>query len=191
VSAQAERIAAVLAARDDNDIRGWLARLSTVLANEPRLERETIADLVARARPRWGVRSDDDAAAYLSSWADLVKRHDDPALAAAYSDVLHLLGGRDRACEALGIFVEAVRRDPLLFVEYAGDFSELPERCGPGAALDFELSKIAYYARRVDDGAMDLEELQDAVHEVLARYGDAPSIRERLFKIARRSFRAT
>lgn len=191
MSPQAQRVAQVLGAREPDNIRGWLARLGAAIAGEPALDGDTVDDLVARGRPRWGVRSSDDAAAYVAFWADLARRHDDPRLAAAYADVLHLLGGAERACEALGAFVAAVRREPRLFIEYAGDFSELAERCGPEAALDFELARTAYYARRVDDGEMDVEELQEAVREVLARYSDAPEVRERLFEIARRSFRAT
>ncbi len=129
MSAVARRVAAVLAARDPADVRGWLARLGAALAGEAALDRETVDDLVARGRPRWGVRSDDDAAAYVAFWADLVRRHPEPRLLAAYADVLHLLGGPARACEALGVFCDAVRRDPPVFIEYSGDFSELPERC--------------------------------------------------------------
>jgi hypothetical protein len=175
-----EHVAKVLAAREPDNVRGWLARLCDAIAGEPVLDGETIDDLVSRGRPRWGVRSGDDAAAYVAFWADLTRRHDDPRLAAAYADVLHLLGGPERACEALGAFLTAVRREPRLFIEYAGDFSELAERCGPEAALDFELAKVAYYARRVDHGEMDVEELQDAVHDVLARYANAPRVRERV-----------
>lgn len=151
MTAQAQRVAAVLAARDPENLRPWLAHMAVVLASEPALERETIDDLVARGRPRWGVRSEEDATAYVVFWTNLTQRYKDPRIAAAYSDVLHLLGGPKRACEALGVFVEAVHRDPSLFIEYAGDFSELANRCGAAAALDFELAKIAYYARQVDE----------------------------------------
>jgi hypothetical protein len=185
MSAQSQRIAAVLASKDKADIPGWLARLGASLAGEPALDRETISDLVSRGRPRWGVRASEDAAAYVAFWADLMQRHPDPRIAAAYSDVLHLLGGHERACEALRVFLDAVRRDPSVFIEYSGDFSELPTQCGPAAELDFELATLAYYAHRVDEGAMDLETLQDAVHELLARHGDDPAVRARLFEIAR------
>lgn len=190
MTAQAQRIAAMLASRPP-DVRDWLARLAAALAAEPRLEDGVIDDLVARARPRWGVRSADDAAAYVAFWRDLVQHHDDPRLLAAYSDVLYLLGGPERAYEALRLFVDAVRRYPLVFIEYAGDFSEVAERCGPAAALDFDLAKIAFYARRVDDGGMEAAELQDEVHRVLTLYREVPDVRERLFEIARRAFRAT
>jgi len=187
MSAQSQRIAAVLASKDNADIPGWLARLGASLAGEPTLDRETISDLVSRGRPRWGVRSSDDAAAYIAFWADLMRRYPDPRIAAAYSDVLHLLGGHERACEALRVFLDAVRRDPSVFIEYSGDFSELPAQCGPAAEIDFELATIAYYAHRVDEGAMDLETLQDAVHELLARHGGDPAVRTRLFEIARKA----
>lgn len=187
MTAQSRQIAAVLADKDDADVRGWLARLGAALAKEPTLDRETIDDLVSRGRPRWGVRSSEDAAAYVAFWADLARRDADPRIAAAYADVLHLLGGPERACEALGVFLDAVRRDPSVFVEYSGDFSELPARCGPAAALEFELAKIAFYADGVDKDEVDLETLQEAVHEVLARHGNDPGVRARLFEIARRS----
>lgn len=187
MSAQSRRIAAVLASKDNADIRGWLARLGALLAGESALDREAISDLVSRGRPRWGVRSSEDAAAYVSFWADLTRRYPDPRIAAAYSDVLHLLGGHERACEALRVFLDAVRRDPSVFIEYSGDFSELPSQCGPAAELDFELATIAYYAYLVDKGEMDVEELQEAVHEVLARHGADPAVRARLFEIARTS----
>jgi hypothetical protein len=187
MSAQSRRIAAVLAGKDNADIRGWLARLDASLTGEHALDRETISDLVSRGRPRWGVGSSEDAAAYIALWADLTRRYPDPRIAAAYSDVLHLLGGHERACEALRVFLDAVRRDPSVFIEYSGDFSELPSQCGPAAELDFELATIAYYAYLVDKGEMDVEELQEAVHEVLARHGADPAVRTRLFEIARTS----
>jgi hypothetical protein len=185
MSAQSRRIAAVLASKDKANIRGWLARLGASLAGDVALDRETIGDLVSRGRPRWGVRSSEDAAAYVAFWADLTRRYPDPQIAAAYSDVLHLLGGHERACEALGVFLDAVRRDPSVFIEYSGDFSELPAQCGPAAELEFEVAKIAFYAYCVDKGEMDVEELQESVHEVLARYRDDPAVRARLFEIAR------
>jgi hypothetical protein len=185
MSAQAQRIAAVLASKDSAGIAGWLARLAASLDGEPTLDRETISDLVSRGRPRWGVRSSEDAAAYLAFWADLVRRHPDPRIAAAYSDVLHLLGGHERACEALRVFLDAARRDPSVFIEYSGDFSEIPPQCGPAAELDFELATVAYYAHCVDEGEMDAAELQESVHELLARHGDDPAVRARLFEIAR------
>jgi hypothetical protein len=83
------------------------------------------------------------------------------------------------------VFLDAVRRDPSVFIEYCGDFSELPARCGPAAELEFELAKIAFYAYSVDRNEVDVEELQEAVHELLARYGGDPSVRARLFEIAR------
>ena len=184
---QGSHVAAVLNARDLADVPGWLARLAAVLAADATLDRETIEDLVARGRPRWGVQSADEAAAYVAFWADLVKRHDTPQLTAAYADVLYLLGGQSRTCEALGVFIESVRRDPSVFIEYAGNFSELPPQCGPAAELDYELAKIAYYAHRVDAGAMDAAELQDAVRGVLAGHGGDPGVRARLLEIARSS----
>jgi hypothetical protein len=115
MSSQSRRIAAVLASKDGSDLRGWLARLGVALAGEATLDRETISDLVDRGRPRWGVRTRDDGAAYVELWADLVRRYPDPRLIAGYSDVLYLLGGRERACEALTVFFEAVRRDPPVY----------------------------------------------------------------------------
>jgi hypothetical protein len=188
MSAQSRRIAAVLVTKDNADIRGWLARLGAALAEEAALDRETIDDLVSRGRPRWGVRSSDDGAAYIEFWADLVKRYPDPHLIGGYSDVLHLLGGDERSCEALGVFFDAVRRDPSVFIEYCGDFSYLPPQCGHAAELEFELATIAFYAYRADQGDMELlEELQEAVHELLARYPEDPDVRARLFEIARRT----
>ncbi len=184
MSAQSRRIAAVLASKDDADIRGWLAGLGAALAGEATLDRETIDDLVSRGRPRWGVRTPDDGAAYIELWADLVRRYPDPRLIAGYSDVLYLLGGRERACEALRVFFDAVRRDPSVFIEYSADFSELAPQCGPGAELELELAKIAFYAYLVDKGEMDVEELQASVHELLAQYRDEPRVRGRLDEIA-------
>jgi hypothetical protein len=154
------------------------------LAGEATLDRETISDLVDRGRPRWGVRTRDDGAAYVELWADLVRRYPDPRLIAGYSDVLYLLGGRERACEALTVFFEAVRRDPPVFIEYSADFSEVSAQCGPDAKLEFELATIAFYAYCVDKGEMDVEELQESVHELLARYPDDPRVRARLSEIA-------
>jgi hypothetical protein len=184
MSTQSRRIAAVLASKDDADIRGWLARLGVALAGEATLDRETISDLVDRGRPRWGVRTPDDGAAYIELWADLVRRHPDPRLIAGYSDVLYLLGGRERACEALAVFFDAVRRDPSVFIEYSADFSDLATQCGPDAELEFELATIAFYAYGVDKGELDVEELQESVHELLARCPDEPRVRARLFEIA-------
>jgi hypothetical protein len=184
MSAQSRRIAVVLAGKDNSDIRSWLARLGTALAGEAALDRETIDDLVLRGRPRWGARSVEDGVAYIEFWADLVKRRPEPRLIAGYSDVLYLHGGPERECEALGVFLDAVRRDPSVFIEYSADFSEVPARCGPAAELEFELAKIAFYADSVDRNEMDVEELQEAVHELLARYGGDPSVRARLFEIA-------
>ena len=103
---------------------------------------------------------------------------------AGYSDVLYLLGGPERACEALAVFFDAVRRDPAVFIEYSADFSDLSAQCGPDAKLEFELATIAFYAYCADKGEMDVEELQESVHEVLARHRDDPRVRARLFEIA-------
>lgn len=183
---QAEMVAAILTARSEDDIAGWLDRLTAALSAESTLQPDTVVELVARARPRWGVRSAADAAAYVAFWSHLTALHNLPALRGAYADVLYLLGPKTRAREALDVYLAAARSDPEVFIEYAGDFGDLATTLG--AQLAFELAKISFYARRVDQGQMDEAELRDAVRELLAAHPDDPALREQLRAVAHRSF---
>jgi hypothetical protein len=183
-SPQASRILAVVSERDrSTPVAPWLARLDVVLT-EPALDQDSIRLLIDRARPRWGVRSDDDASAYLAFWSRLVARFDEPHLQAANADVVYLLGGPSRSCEALAIFLAAVTRCPEVFVEYSGNFVEVAKECGRAQQLDIEVAKIRFYAALVDRGEMDDVDLRDAVRQILATYGDDPELRSRLRAIA-------
>mgnify|MGYP000724042749 CR=1 FL=1 len=183
-SPQANRILAVLNEHDRSaPVAPWLARLESVLT-EPTLDQESVRALVDRGRPRWGVRDDDDASAYLAFWSRLVARYDEPRLQAASADVVYLLGGPSRSCTALAIFLAAVARDPEVFVEYSGDFVEVAKECGRVQQVDFEVAKIRFYAALVDRGELDADDLRDAVREILATYGDEPELRSRLRAIA-------
>jgi hypothetical protein len=184
VSSQAQRIATTLAAQPKHDVRAWLQQLAAALASEASLEPDTVADLVARGRPRWGVSSADDAAAYVDFWATLSARHDAPALRGAFADVLYLLGPKPRVREALDVFLAAARRDPEVFIAYAGDFTDLAADLG--ATKELDLVKIRFYAHRVDQGQMDLSELQDAVREMLEAYPHDTALRDELRAIALR-----
>jgi hypothetical protein len=65
-SPQASRILAVLHEHDRSaPVAPWVARLEAVLI-EPALDEDSVRTLVDRGRPRWGVRNDDDASAYLA-----------------------------------------------------------------------------------------------------------------------------
>jgi len=86
---QSDTIAAILAARPAGNIRAWLDRLASALDGAAALDAATIADLVARARPHWGVTSVAEAADYVDFWSRLTARHDQPALRGAYADVLY------------------------------------------------------------------------------------------------------
>lgn len=183
---QSDTIAAILSARPAGDIRSWLDRLAAVLDGAVSLEAATIADLVARARPHWGVKSAAEAADYVAFWSRLTARHDQPALRGAYADVLFLLGPPDRHREALDLYLAAARRDPEVFIAYAGDFGDLADALD--ARKDFEVAKISFYARRVDQGEMDEAELRDAVRDLLAEYRDDASLRDQLRAIAHHSF---
>jgi hypothetical protein len=182
---QSDTIAAILSARPAGDIHAWLDRLAVALDAAASLEAATIADLVARARPHWGVKSAAEAADYIGFWSSLTARHDDPALRGAYADVLFLLGPPDRRREALDLYLAAARRDPEVFIAYAGDFGDLATELD--ARKDFEVVKIAFYARRVDQGEMEETELRDAVRDLLAEYRDDASLRDQLRAIAHRS----
>lgn len=184
-SPQARRIHAILDARDRNAaVASWAARLEAALAAELALEDDTVRMLVDSGRPRWGVRTPDDASTYVALWSRLVARHDDPRLQAANADVVYLLGGPSRSCEALAMFVAAVARRPEVFIAYAADFGEVAKQCGRAQEIDFELAKITYYAALVDRSEMDDAGLRDAVGEILAMYGDDPDLRSRLRAIA-------
>ncbi|HWU87245.1 MAG TPA: hypothetical protein VN253_08220 [Kofleriaceae bacterium] len=188
ISTQARRIRAVLDRPDRNDaVAAWLAQLEEALVAEIALDDETIGMLVSDGRPHWGVRTPEDARAYIDFWSRLVTQHDDPRLQAACADVIYLLGGASRACEALAMFVTAVERRPELFVEYAGDFSEVAKQCGRSQQLDFELAKVRFFAALVDRGELEESDLRDAVREILATYDGEPSLRNRLTMIARGS----
>lgn len=183
-SPQASRILAVLDEHDRSAaVAPWLARLQSVLT-EPTLDQDSVRVLIDRGRPRWGVRNVDDASAYLAFWSWLLARYDEPYLQAANADVVYLLGGPSRSCEALAIFLAAVARRPEVFVEYSGNFVEVAKECGRAQQLEFELAKIRFYASLVDRGEMDDVDLRDAVREILATYGDAPELRSRLRAIA-------
>jgi hypothetical protein len=183
-SPQANRILAILNEHDRSaPVAPWLARLESVFT-EPTLDQDSMRALIDRGRPRWGVRSDEDAIAYLAFWSRLVARYDEPRLQAARADVVYLLGGPSRSCEALAIFLAAVARDPEVFVEYSGNFVEAAKECGRAQQVDFEVAKIRFYAALVDRGEMDDVELRDAVRDILATYGDDPELRSRLRAIA-------
>ncbi len=185
---QTDMIATILAERPRDEVRGWLDRLAAALASETSLEPGTVADMVNRGRPRWGVSSADAAAAYVEFWSELTARHDSPALRAGYADVLYLLGPRERAREALDAFLAAAHRDPEVFILYSADFGDLATKLD--ARKEFELAKIAYYAHCVDQGCMDEADLRDSVRELLAEYPDDPELRSRLRAIAHRSLSA-
>jgi hypothetical protein len=169
------------------NVATWLATLNTALDAESPLDDETVRLLVDHARPRWGVRTPDDASAYVAFWSRLVARHDDPRLQAASADVIYLLGGPSRSCEALAIVVAAIFRRPEIFIDYAGDFGDVAKQCGRSQQVDFELAKIAYYSALVDRGEMDDADLRDAVREILATHGDDEDLRNRLRLIAHSS----
>jgi hypothetical protein len=169
----------------EGPVRPWLDALLAVLATAHELPTPVVADLVARARPRWGARTVDDGAAYVELWSALATRFPVPALVAAYADVLYLVGPVDRAMEALQALFAAVRREPAIFVEYAGDFSELAEKLG--AQRDYALAKVTFYAHLVDRGEMEESELRDAVRELLDAHGTDPTVRPALRRIGHRS----
>jgi hypothetical protein len=184
ISPQASRTLAVLDEQDRSaPVAPWLARLEAALT-ERTLDDDCVRMLVDRARPRWGVRGGEDASAYVAFWSRLVARYDQPRLQAANADVVYLLGGPSRSCEALAIFVAAVARLPEVFVEYSGDFVEVAKGCGRAQQIEFEVAKIRFYAALVDRGQLDEGELRDSVHELLATYADEPDLRSRLRAIA-------
>ena len=187
-SPQARLISAILQMPDRHAaVAAWLASLQAALDAEPALDEETVRLLVDHARPRWGVRTPDDAHRYVTFWSWLVARHDDARLRAANADVIYLLGGASRSCEALATFVAAVFHRPEIFIEYAGDFGGVAKQCGHSQQIDFELAKIAYYASLVDRGELEEADLREAVREILASYGDDKDLRNRLQAIARGS----
>lgn len=184
MTTQAARVAQFLQAKRVDDVFAWIRGLHGLLASETALEAATVQDLVARARPRWGVSSPEEARAYVDLWDWLVQRFPIPALIAAHADVLYLLGGPPRRSDVLCEFARAVTAEPELFVKYSGDFADLAENSDPDARLLFELAKIRFYVHEVDRGEMDEHELQDAVHDVLARYPARADVRAELHGIA-------
>lgn len=179
-SLQATRISRILGTHGGAGVDGWLSSLETALDDEPALDDDTIGSVVARAHPRWGVRANHDATTYLAFWTRLAARHDDPRIVAAYADVLCLLGGAKRRCEALKLFVTAVARNPAVFVEYSGDFYDLAQRCGPAQQLDFELAKVAFYAYCVERGEMNSDDLGEELSEIFSTFGDDARLQDRL-----------
>lgn len=181
---QSDRVAALLQAKDPSDIRGWLAKLRVVLDAEAALDPPTVDDLVDRGRPRWGTRTPEDAASYVAFWTELARRHPVPKILGGYADVLLLLGGRQRKHEALDVYLKAAAADPDVFLKYAGDFSDVAKQLGPVTELAFELATIRFYAQLVDRDDMEVEELQQAVRELLAKYPGDQHVRQRLEDIA-------
>lgn len=179
-SLQATRVSRILGTHGGASLDGWLANLATALDGEPVLDDDTIGSVVARAHPRWCVRTDHDATAFLAFWARLAARHDDPRIVAAYADVVYLLGGAKRSCEALKLFFAAVARNPAVFVEYSGDFYDLAQRSGPTQQLDFELAKVAFYAHCVERGEMNGVDLGEEISEIFSMFGDDAQVRDRL-----------
>lgn len=169
----------------DGPVRSWLDRLLALLSLAAELTAGVVADLVNRARPRWGVRTVDDGAAYVDFWSTLTTRFPVPALIAVYADVLYLVGPGERAMEALQTFFAAVRREPALFVEYAGDFSDLAETLG--AQRDYDLAKVTSYAHLVDRREMEEPELREALRDLLEAHGANPAVGPALRAIAHRS----
>src|SRR5262245_4971149 len=139
-SSQARRVGALLRRSDRHAaVEKWLASLEAALRAESTFDDETVRLLIEHARPRWGVRTPEDATAYVAFWSRLVAQHDDPRLQAANADVVYLLGGPERSCEALAIFVAAVFRSPDIFVDYAANFGDVAKQCGRSQEVDFEL----------------------------------------------------
>lgn len=169
---QAQRVVAVLGARDRHPTaRAWLAAVLDAVGDDPQLEADTLAQIVAQCRA--DLAHDDrhiadDGESVLWFWRSLRARHPGvPRIQAVLAEQLLQHGDESERREGFARYLEATRADPEQFLAAAGEFHDYARDLGGDVWIDYRLARIRFYRAEVERGELEEDTLREDVVELL------------------------
>lgn len=179
-TAQARRVAALLARRDEypDAPRFYAAILASLPAAEP-LDDDTIAQLARSVRGAHADAVANDGAEEL--WHQLSLRFPTSAYArACYADTLAVAGNWEAA---LPQFADAFDAQPALLFEFGGDVHDRAERCGGELWLRYQLACLRAALDAGDQADEHDDFVRELYSELLEEYQADPEAMRRILRI--------